>query len=498
MADPCAAPWINWSGSQEVYPHRVERPSSLPELQAIVRDVSARGGRLKPVATGLSFSDILQTDDTLVETVGLLGEPAAGGLLPLESELFHLPLPAEPLVRVASGARIRALNDALDAAGLAFTNLGGYDGQTFVGAVSTSTHGSGVRIPPFCDVVRSFDLVTSNGDVLRLEPSRGLTDPAKFTHRYGGTRTLIQSDAWFWPAVVSLGCLGIVYSAVVAVSSAYRLHERRRVRAWSSVESELRSGQVLDRFRNYEILINPYRRRDGDYSCLVTERNVASPDMRTVPLPPDRRSAESTTFLASSQHGVFELTTAEPRLVPGVLEAGLGALETGIDDHVEKSFLVYNIGRINTAHVLAGEYFFPLRDRTYLCAVRDLIALVERNARRGLHQTTPLALRFVAGSRAPLSMARDEPHLTLETSLFLGQPRAAEALLSYERLCLSHGGRPHWGQIHELTGEPGWLRRAYPRLDEFLAVYRTFNETGVFNNHFTDRLGLSMPNGASL
>ncbi|HSU40410.1 MAG TPA: D-arabinono-1,4-lactone oxidase [Polyangiaceae bacterium] len=495
MKNPCAAPWINWSGTQEVYARRVERPTTLAGLQELVRDVSARRGRLKAVATGLSFSDILQTEDTLVETTGLLGEPDTGALLPLEQELWHVPAHRTPLVRVACGARIRALNAALQQAGLAFTNLGGYDGQTLVGALSTSTHGSGLSLPPLSDAVRSFDLVTASGELLRLEPSRGLTDPTKFSHRYGNTRTLVQSDAWFWPAVVGLGCLGVVHSAVVAVSPAYRLHERRRVRAWSSVESELRAGGVLRQFRNYEILINPYVRHDGDYSCLVTERNIAAPDARRVPLPPERRSAESTTFLATSQTGVLELMNAEPRMIPGMLEAGLGALETGPEDHVDESFLVYNVGRINTAHVVAGEYFFPLKDRTYLCAVRELLALVEKNRRRGIHQPTPFALRFVAGSRAPLSMARDEPHLTIELSLFRGSPRAAEALLSYERLCLALGGRPHWGQMHELTGEPGWLRRAYPRLDAFLTVFQNFNQSGVFNNHFTDRLGLSLPSG---
>lgn len=485
-------PWVNWSGSQLVFPKRVVRPKSVPELLEIVRDVTACSGRLKPVATGLSFSDILQADDTLLEVTGLLGEPDAGVLLPLENELWHVRTPPRPLVRVACGARIRFLNAALARAGLAFTNLGGYDGQTLIGAISTSTHGSGVGIPPLCDGVRSLDLITTAGQYYRIEPTRGLTDPEKFQHRYGATRKLVQSDAWFWSAVVSLGCMGVIHSVVMQVSPAYRLQERRSMRCWSDVTRDLRAG-ALSRVRNLEVLINPYPRKEGDYSCLYTERRVARPDLPRVPLPSDRQNAEKVAFLDSTQEALLELMTREPRLIPGVLESGLAALETGMKDHVEDAHLVYNVGNINTAHVFAGEYFFPLRDDLYLKAIAALQALVRDNAARGIYQPTPFAVRFVAGSRAPLSMARGEPHCTIEMSLFTESPHVGEALLAYEELCLAHGGRPHWGQTNELTGRPGWLANAYPQFKgTWYETYKVLNDRGLFNNHFTDRLGISV------
>ncbi len=492
-----AVPWVNWSGSQQVFPERVLRPTSVPELQQILRDVEACRGRLRPVATGLSFSDILQTDDTLLEVTGLLGDGPPGVLLPLENELWHVPTPARPLVRVVCGARIRALNAALADAGLAFTNLGGYDGQTLIGAICTSTHGSGVRIPPFADGVRSLDLITSGGRYLRIEPARGLTDPEKFRHRYGGTRTLVQDDTWFWAVVVSLGCCGVIHSLVIEVSPVYRLRERRRMRKWKDVAHDLEHG-ALQRVRNLEVLINPYPQEDGDYSCLYTERNVALPDEVRVPLSADRQNAEKVAFLDSTQEGILRLMNVAPRLIPGILESGLEALATGVHDHVETAHLIYNVGSVNTAHVFAGEYFFPLRDGAYLKAIAALQALVRSNVRRGIYQPTPFAVRFVAGSHAPLSMARGEPHCTIELSLFTGSPHVGEALLSYEELCLTYGGRPHWAQMNELTGSPGWLYQAYPGVrEQFLPVYTQLNARGTFNNHFTDRVGLSVHLGGA-
>jgi FAD/FMN-containing dehydrogenase len=491
-------PWRNWSQTQVFYPESVLRPRSLAELQQIVREVSARGGRLKPVATGLSFSDILRTDDTLVEVVGLLGEAPLGSLLPLEEELFKRPLPATPLVRVPAGARIRQLNATLDAAGLAFTNLGGYDGQTLIGAISTSTHGSGLLLPPLCDGVRGLDLVASGGTFYRVEPSAGLCDPDKYRRRYGASRTLIQNDQLFCACLVSLGCLGVVYSVTMAVSPAYRLREKRYLGRWRQIKRDLSARGAPRRFRNFELTINPYPRRDGDYDCLVTERKVAEAGAALAPLPPARRSAESISFLASTQRELLRLMRQEPSYIPGILRTGFEALVTGDRDHVDVSHRVYNVGQINTAQVASGEYFFPLSGGAHVTAIERLLSLVRSNARRGIYQTTPFSLRFVAGSKAPLSMARGEPHASIEIALFTEMPHVGEAQLSYERLCLELGGRPHWGQAHELTGSAGWLRRAYPELDGWLAAYDLFNEKGVFDNHFTDRLGLSVPRRSPL
>jgi len=482
-----SSPWRNWSGTQEVYAKSVVRPRTLADLQCVIREATERKGKARVVATGLSFSDILQADDTLIEATGLMGE---GGsvLLPLERELWRDPNHAEPLVRVVCGARIRHLNASLACAGLGFTNLGGYDGQTLIGAISTSTHGSGLKIPPLCDGVCGLDLVSTGGRFVRLEPSNGLTCPKKYADRYGEPRTLIQNDDHFWAAVVSLGCMGVIYSVTMKVRAAYRLRERRTMRKWRDVRTELCSSATpLDHVRNYEVAINPYRRRDQDFSCLVTERWLAEPSDATVPLPEGRRQAENLTFTPAAQSSIQALMNSEPRLIAGILETGLEALETKTD-HVDDSFVVYNVGKINDADVVSGEYFFPMAGGRYLAGIQTILAAIEANRSTGIYQTTPLALRFVKHSRAMLSMAQSEPHATVEMSLWRHQPGAVEALISYERACMASGGRPHWGQLHLLTGRKAWFAGAYPRHKTWLRVHDHYNDQHVFDNHFTDRV----------
>src|SRR5689334_6214945 len=62
--------WINHGGNQPVYAKEVYRPQSLQDLQTVVRNAAQRGGRIKAVGSGHSFSDIVQTDDVLIESKG--------------------------------------------------------------------------------------------------------------------------------------------------------------------------------------------------------------------------------------------------------------------------------------------------------------------------------------------------------------------------------------------------------------------------------------------
>src|SRR5881227_3241404 len=91
-----------------------------------------------------------------------------GGVVDLDDGTLRSPAPELSLARVLGGTHIYALNAALDAAGLALPQMGGYDGQTLAGVVATSTHGSGLAWGAFPDLVRSLDLVVAGGEVVRV------------------------------------------------------------------------------------------------------------------------------------------------------------------------------------------------------------------------------------------------------------------------------------------------------------------------------------------
>ena len=133
----------------------------------------------------------------------------------------------ERLLRVQGGTRIREVNELLDARGLALANMGGYDGQTFAGVMSTATHGTGVAYGPLASFV-ALDRSGRRGR--RRAPGRAGRRP----HRRGRLprrapdRVLEQDDALFAAVQVGMGLLGIVHSVTIEAVPAYRLCEKRR------------------------------------------------------------------------------------------------------------------------------------------------------------------------------------------------------------------------------------------------------------------------------
>src|SRR3989441_2694434 len=84
--------------------------------------------------------------------------------------------------RAEAGIRLRELNAHLDAHGLALSNMGGYDGQTVAGVISTSTHGSGIGFGPLPEQIRSLDVVAGGGAGCPIqrsgEDTAGIPSPA--------------------------------------------------------------------------------------------------------------------------------------------------------------------------------------------------------------------------------------------------------------------------------------------------------------------------------
>ena len=137
---------------------------------------------------------------------------------------------------------------------LALPTLGGFLGQTIAGAMTTSTHGSDLRLPPLPDLVHAMHVVGQSGQEFWLERrTRPLTDNNReLTGAITACRDLriIRDDDLFNMAVVDMGRSSIVYSMVIEACSAFRLGEFVEEHRWSRVKPALASGK--DRIRSIE------------------------------------------------------------------------------------------------------------------------------------------------------------------------------------------------------------------------------------------------------
>ena len=79
---------------------------------------------------------------------------------------------ARSLVTVQGGMRLRDLNAALEARGLALENLGATCEQSVAGATATGTHGTGRLLGSLSTQIVSLRLVTANGSVVVASAGR--------------------------------------------------------------------------------------------------------------------------------------------------------------------------------------------------------------------------------------------------------------------------------------------------------------------------------------
>jgi hypothetical protein len=418
-------------------------------------------------------------------TDGYLVEPRnLSGLLDLDDGTLRDGVPHATHARVLAGTHLHQLNPALERAGQALPNMGGYDAQTIGGVVATSTHGSGLRWGPFPDMVRSLDLVVAGGEVLRVEPADGITDP----QRFGAGRTLIQHDDTFFAAVCGMGSMGLVHSLVIEVRERFWLNEVRTLSTWEDVRGSLTPEGVLGEGDHYELFLNPYAGGDGRHRLLVTRR-ADCPE--PVGLPKDKLERHPLTELEASLPVVWFFLRLAARFVPGLVAKRFDGVLDGMRDngYANVSYKVFNIGEANHLPAYSMELGVSLEGNRHVeCIDRLLEIAAERRKSERLVHTSPIALRFVAPSRALASMMHERPTMMIELIMIVGTRGGERLLAGYEERLADLDVRPHWGQINALT--PERVTQLYPRWEDWLAVERRFNASGVFDSPFTARVGI--------
>eukprot|EP00117_Sycon_ciliatum_P045190 scpid40801/ scgid32510/ Putative D-arabinono-1,4-lactone oxidase; L-galactono-gamma-lactone oxidase len=577
--------WENQLANVVVKPLQLCQPSGLDEIGDILTDAVRNGVTVKAAGSGHSYSDVATTNDYFIDTVALRrvadeDDPILGQLKQQDlkhewradtmkakwrdvkdlpdiyfdsslEDILHVRDVFEHntmLFETEAGIRIKDLNRALDKAGLALSNMGGYDGQSIIGAISTSTHGTGIDLPPFPDMLRSLVLATTgkwDGHVIsgvasgpvnyyRIEPSNGITDAEHYKANQsqytcnGVDIQLIQDDDCFRAVMVNMGTMGVVYSVVIEVMQLYYLTETRTVStldkslALIQPNSDDADGvpEVMRRYRHFEILISPYPMR----GCSVIDMDPNKPpetyyshfetlhfQMNITPnLPKDHNDhpEKPRNFLAMllgklsiSFEALSTLANIFPKVSPLLIKTGFAALEDR--NYVAKSYKIFNLG-VNGDAGFANEIGFPVESSEQNCRQRftaqhvtkaiDSIHRVAQTARlQGeQYQTSPFAVRFVKKSPAFLSMMNGTNTSMIELDMITGTYAGIEILNRQQRALYHLGGRPHWGlEFSQLTGSHDLVHGMYPQYPKWKSVYDQLNSLGTFNNRTTIRLGFS-------
>jgi hypothetical protein len=195
----------NWDGLEVCRPVAGLLPASEAEVKYAVRSAAKAGEQLKVVGAGHSFSGIQLTDGNLTNPGGrVMSLDLLSGITDV---LFLDDGSGDAEVTALAGTRLRDLNSALEARGLAFENLGACAAQSLAGAVATATHGTGRELGSISTQLRGLRVVDAAGTARDL---RG-DDPA-------------TADA-FAAAQVGLGAMGVVVAATVRAVPLFKMRK---------------------------------------------------------------------------------------------------------------------------------------------------------------------------------------------------------------------------------------------------------------------------------
>lgn len=486
--------WENFSKTERVEPLRLTAPNSIETLIDEVKSATQNGHRIRMTGSGHSHSDVAITEDILLRPIQLID------VLKIDRQRLYDPEEVQ-LVRVESGITVRKLNTYLDTQGLALSNMGGYDGQTIVGATMTGTHGSGLNHGPMASQIVSLQIVIDDGRVLQLEPSNGITNPDNFPgvleENMDIDVELIQNDALFNAAKISIGSMGIVYSVVLKTDRKFWLDEVRILSTWEEVKApggfldRLISGLPLDdtevQPEYYELQYNPYK-VGGERSILITKRYKFYE-----PLTIDTERGQPGTTKLSGLITLLEkpliwIVDNFQFIAPILVEQSLKSQAD--DSYKNVSYKIFNIGIVNHTDAYAMEMGFDLNES--IAAIERTFELGEELRDNGIVHSAPVSIRFVKAADELIAMQQGRDTMIIEFIMINGIKGDRELFNTYAQTLMEEfQARPHWGLDFKLLQGSEWASMLFPEWGQWIQHYETMNPNGTFDGRVTDRLGIS-------
>jgi len=414
-------PWRNWSGSQECFPAARKAPSSVAELQELVR---AAPGIVRPVGAGHSFMPLVPTNDTIISLSRLAGVVE-------HDEQSNTAL-------IWSGTRLGDIGAPLAERGQALINMPDIDEQSLAGAISTATHGTGAGLGCMSSYVEGLQLLTANGELIDCSADN-------------------NADI-FKAAQVGLGSLGIVTQIRMRNEPLYRL---RRETEWMPIEDILAQvDQLADNNRNFEFYYIPFSGMGfTDVHNITDEEPARTEEM-------DQNDG------ANTLKSLRDWLSWSPKLRELILSSYMSSL----DKEVVVANSWENYAKERNVRFNEMEYHLPREN--LVAAFKEIRAEVENNFPEVFF---PFEVRVVKSDDIWLSPFNGRESCSIAVHRFF-QEDFKPLYAAVEPILRKYGGRPHWGKLNTLSG--AGLEKLYPRWNDFKALRQQLDPQGKFLNPY--------------
>ncbi|MBB3083919.1 FAD-binding protein [Geodermatophilus sabuli] len=410
----------NWAGNHTYRARRLHRPTTLEQVQEIV----AAAPRIRVLGSRHSFTGIADSAELLsLEAVSAAASPLAGIDVDLDGGT----------VTLGGGVRYGELAEVLRDAGAALHNTASLPHISVAGAVATATHGSGVTNGNLATAVAALEVVTSDGEVVRM--ARG--------------------DADFDGMVVGLGALGAVTRLTLDVEPAFEVAQRVfEGLSWDALSEHF--DEVVG--CGYSVSLFTLWGEDVEMIWVKsrTDRDGA-PDgdlFGAVPAVVDRNPVVG-----------LDPTPCTPQLGrPGPWSDRLPHFRMGftpsVGDELQSEYLLHSSRAVEAITAV----------RAIAARIRPLLLTCE--------------IRTVAADRLWLSTAYGHDCVALHFTWRRDPAGVLDVLTDLEAALDPFGARPHWGKVFR----SGATRIAplYERHADFVDLVQRLDPRGAFRNDWLE------------
>ena len=424
--------WTNWAGNQKSRPVIIEKPSSNAEVVALIKRAVNSQQRVKVVGSGHSFTGIAVPDEVMVDLTRM-------------NQILNVDH-ANGLITVQAGIVLSDLNAHLELHQLSMPNLGDVTYQTLAGALSTSTHGTGLQRTGLAAQIRSFKIISASGELLFCDPQ--------------------HNSEVFHCGRVSLGALGVITEVTLNVVPAFNLR---------AVEQPMRISHVLDNF--------PQLITDNDFfefywvphtKWALTKANNVSTDV--IDSPGRFATWYNKMFMENYAFGMLcRVGRLFPRLIPRLATI---LPSSGRVEYVNVSHRIFSSKRLVKFYEM--EYSIPLD--ALVPALREVMQMVDD---RGFRISFPVEVRCTGSDDIPFSTSTGRRSAYIAVHMFKGS-EYDEYFSAVETILRKYEGRPHWGKIHNLNAND--ISSLYPEYQRFIEVRNQLDPEGVFTNDYLRRV----------
>lgn len=455
------------------------------QVQGLLIRAYAERRRLRAVGGGWSFSDVAAVPGGWVLSTGfanrILRIPAGdvdAGYTGERNGLFLL----------QTGVSVGEFSMAVEKLGRSLLTSGASNGQTFVGAAATGTHGSAIDQPGIQGQIRALQLIPSPDRNLWIEPkSRPVTD-GRLAADLGAT--VVRDDRLFEAVLVGLGAFGVVHSVVVETVPRFLLAARRsRIPLTPGVEAAMR-GERYDQLGTLSGDGRPW------FFQSVVNNHI------------DKGQAYVTVMHKQAWDPTHVLNyEQQPKYGPGynlaVIAANLLEEFPGLTSFITKQVLADQLGPKSWPPRSWGEAFnfTTPRGGTVGASVAvpadrtlEALAIMEAALKRTGNAPLAFACRYAVKSPGLLAFSRFPRTAIIDTDgLDAHATRKVMAAVMADLRTSAIPHAEHWGKINQITA--GSVRDAYRGDLESWIKARTdlLDRDGeyIFGSAFLDRLEMS-------